>query len=86
MKQGQQIHGLLYVAEYNKSVGGIDKKELIQTYLIERKKINEWIMKLFCGVLYETVLNAGTVHRQNVDRKVVYLKCISAGLTSKVLS
>jgi hypothetical protein len=67
-------------------VRGIDKKELLRTYLIERKNINEWFVKLFWGELHETVLNAVTVYRQNVDTKVVYLKCISAGLTSKVLS
>jgi hypothetical protein len=45
--QGQQIHKLLHVVEYNKSVRGIDKKELLRTYLIERKNINEWFVKLF---------------------------------------
>jgi hypothetical protein len=85
-KQGQQIHKLLFVVEYTKFMGGTDKKELLQTYLVERKTINEWFVKLFCGALNKTVLKAVSIYRQNVDRKVVYLKCISTGLTNKVLS
>jgi len=46
------------VLDYNKNMSGVDlKDQLLQPYLLERKKITKWYIKLFRRLLNTTVLN-----------------------------
>ena len=46
------------VLDYNENMGGVDlKDQLLQPYLLERKKMTKWYIKLFRRLLNTTVLN-----------------------------
>jgi hypothetical protein len=63
------------VCGYNQHMGGVDKKDqLLQLYLVERNRMNKCYTKLFRRLLNATVLNALTIYRHNVGRKVDHLK------------
>jgi len=50
------------VLDYNENMGGVDlKDQLFQPYLLERKKITKWYIKLFRRLLNITVLNYGNM-------------------------
>ena len=54
------------VLDYNENMGGVDlKDQLLQPYLLERKKINKWYIKLFRRLLNVTVLNCMVICRAN---------------------
>ena len=53
---------------------GVDKYQLLPMYLVERKRMNKWYMKLFRRLLNTTVLNSLVTYRQNIGRKVDHLK------------
>jgi hypothetical protein len=63
------------VIHYNQHMGGVDKKDqLLQTYLVERKRMSKWYMKLFRRLLNATVLNSLVIYRQNIGRNIDHLK------------
>jgi hypothetical protein len=62
------------VIHYNQHMGGADKKDqLLQMYLVERKRMNKWYMNLFRRLLNATVLNARVVYRQNIGQNIDHL-------------
>jgi hypothetical protein len=74
-KLGQQVQKPLCIVECNSLRGGIHTQDqLLQMYLVERRKMSKWCMNLFRRLLNVVFLKAMTVYRQNVDRKVEYLK------------
>ena len=58
MKCRQEKQKPVSVLDYNENMGGIDlKDQLLQPYLLERKKMTKWNIKLFRRLLNITVLN-----------------------------
>ena len=58
MKCRQQKQKPVSVLDYNENMGGVDlKDQLFQHYLLERKKMTKWYIKLFRRLLTVTVLN-----------------------------
>jgi len=54
------------VLDYNENMGGVDlKDQLLQPYLLERKKMSKWYIKLFRRLLNITVLNCMVICRAN---------------------
>ena len=54
------------VSDYNENMGGIDlKDQLLQPYLLERKKMSKWYIKRFRRLLNITVLNCMVIYRAN---------------------
>jgi len=54
------------VLDYNENVGGVDvKHQLPQPYILERKKMSKWYIKLFRRLLNITVLNYMVICRAN---------------------
>jgi len=54
------------VLDYNENMGGVDlKDQLLQPYLLERKRITKWYIKLFRRLLNTTVLNCMVICRAN---------------------
>jgi hypothetical protein len=48
VKRGKEKQKPVCVIHYIQHKGGVDKKDqLLQTYLVERKRMNKWYMKLF---------------------------------------
>jgi hypothetical protein len=59
------------VFDYNRSMIGVDlKDQLLHSYLIERKRMNKWYMKLFCRLLNTSILNAMIILRSNTGRRI----------------
>jgi len=57
------------VLDYNENMGGVDLKDLLlQHYLLERKKITKWYIKLFRRLLNTTVLNCMVICCANSGR------------------
>jgi len=57
-KHRQEKQKPVTVLDYNKNMGGVDlKDQLLQPYLLERKKMTKWYIKLFWRLLNITVLN-----------------------------
>jgi hypothetical protein len=57
------------------NMGGIDKKDqLLQVYLVKRKGMNKWYMKLFRSLLKATFLNFPQHIQENIRWKVDDLK------------
>ena len=50
------------VLDYNENMGGVD---LLQPYLLERKKMTKWYTKLFRRLLNITILNGMVICRAN---------------------
>ena len=54
------------VLDYNKNMDGVDlKDQLLQPYLLERKKMTKWYIKLFRRLVNITVLNCTVICRAN---------------------
>jgi hypothetical protein len=71
MKRGIEIRKPVCIVEYNKCVGGVDlKDQLLQMYLVERKCMHKWYMKLFRRLLNATVLNTLIIYRHNTGHKI----------------
>jgi len=65
MKCRQEKQKPVSVLDYNKNMGGVDlKDQLPQPYLLERKKVTKWYIKLF-RLLNITVLNCMEICRAN---------------------
>jgi hypothetical protein len=60
--------------DYNKKGGLIDlKDQMLQMYLIERKRMHKWYHKLIKRLLNASVLNAPIAYRKNHDEAVEHL-------------
>jgi hypothetical protein len=66
MKCRQEKQKPVSVTDYKQNMGGIDlKDQLLQPYLLERKKMTKWHIKLFRRLLNTTVLNCTVICRAN---------------------
>jgi hypothetical protein len=73
-KRGKEIIKPTCVHDYNYSMGGVDlKDQLLNMYLVERKRMNKWYMKLFKRLLNSTVLNSMIIFRQATGRNIDHL-------------
>lgn len=58
-KAGYEEIKPVLVYDYNKNMGGVDKRDqMLHGYLVERKKGNKWYIKLFKRLLNISVLNS----------------------------
>jgi hypothetical protein len=65
IKPGDETQKLFCVIQY-KWMGGISlKDQLLQMYLIERKRVHNWYMKFCRRLLNATVLNAMIIYTHN---------------------
>jgi hypothetical protein len=70
-KQGKETQKPVCVIDYNKWMNGIDSKDqLLQMYLVERKRMHKWYMKLFRRLLNATVLNTMIIYRHNTGKQI----------------
>jgi hypothetical protein len=69
--RGKEVVKPVSVLDYNKSMMGIDlKDQLLHSYLIERKCMDKWYMKLFCRLLNTSILNAMIIYRRNTGKTI----------------
>jgi len=69
--KGKETDKPLCVIDYNHNMGGVDSKEqLLHMYMVERKKMSKWYLKLFKRLLNATVLNSFFVYRQVTGRNI----------------
>jgi hypothetical protein len=69
--RGKEIVKPISVLDYNQCMGVVDlKDQLLHSYLIERKRINKWCMKLFCRLLNTSILNAMIRYRNNTGKRI----------------
>ena len=65
-KYRQEKQKPVSVLDYNENMGGVYlKDQLLQPYLLERKKMSKWYIKLFRRLLNITVLNCMVICRAN---------------------
>jgi hypothetical protein len=70
-KRGKDTQKPVCVIDYNKWMGGVDlKDQLLQTFLVERKCMHKWYMKLLKRLLNATVLNAMIIYRHNTGKQI----------------
>ena len=82
-KRGKEITKHFCVCDYNVNMGGVDlKDQLLQMYLVERKRMTKWYMKLFRRLLNATVLNSWIIHKQvtgkNIDQLSYRIQLVEA--------
>ena len=64
------INKPMCVIEYNKYMGGVDlKDQLLESFLLERKRTKVWYKKLFNHFVNTAVLNAYILHRKAGNNK-----------------
>ncbi|KAL0895498.1 hypothetical protein ABMA27_011608 [Loxostege sticticalis] len=62
------------VLDYNKFMGGVDlKDQMLEPYLLERKRCSKWYMKLFKRLLNVSILNARTLFQSSTQKKQDHL-------------
>ena len=75
--KGKETEKPLCVIDYNHKMGGVNlKDQLLHMYLVERKNMTKWYLKLFKRLLISTVLNSFVVYRQVTGRKIQQLSYI----------
>jgi len=63
--KGKEIEKLLCVIDYNHNMGGVNfKDQLLHMYMVKRKKMTKWYLKLFKRLLNSTVLNSFVVYNK----------------------
>lgn len=73
-RRGKEKQKPVCVIDYNKHMGCTDlEDQLLQVYLVERKHIHKWYMKLFRRLLNATVLNSMIIYRQNTGNPIEQL-------------
>jgi hypothetical protein len=73
-KRQKQKTKPLCILDHNQYMGGVDlKDQLLQSYLVERKQMIKWFMKLFQRLLNSTVLNALILYRENTGKRIEQL-------------
>ena len=61
--KGKETEKPLCMIDYNHNMGGVDlKDQLLHMYMVKRKKITKWYLKLFKRLLNSTVLNLFVVY------------------------
>jgi hypothetical protein len=69
--RGKEVVKPSSVLDYKKIMIGVDlKDQLLQPYLIERKQMNKWYMKLFRRLLNTSILNAMIIYRSNTGKNI----------------
>ena len=64
-KRGKEVEKPQCVLYYNSNMGGMDlKDQLLHMYLVERKRMTRWYMKLFKRLLNAIVLNSLILYKQ----------------------
>jgi hypothetical protein len=64
--RGKEVVKPVSVLDYNKSMIEVNLKDhLLHSYLIERKRMNKWYMKLFRRLLNTSILNVMIIYRRN---------------------
>jgi hypothetical protein len=62
MKRGQEKEKPVSVLDYNENMGGVYlKDQVLQPYLLERKKMTNWYMKMFRRLLSVTILSCSII-------------------------
>jgi len=76
MKCRQEKQKPVSVLDYNENMGGVDlKDQLLQPYLLGRKKMTKWYIKLFRRLLNTTFLNCMVIcHANSGQNKVDHFK------------
>jgi hypothetical protein len=70
-KRGKKVTKPSGVVKYNNNIGTIDLKDhLLNRYLVERKRMSKWYMKLFKHLLNCTVLNSMILFRQVTGQNI----------------
>ena len=65
-KRGQKKEKPVSVLDYNENMGGVDlKDQLLQPYILERKIMTKWYIKLFRRFQNVTILNCMIICRAN---------------------
>ena len=60
--------------DYNHNMGGVDlKDQFLHMYMVERKKMTKWYVKLFKRLLNSTVLNSFVTYLQVMGRNIEQL-------------
>jgi len=68
----QKKQKLVSVLDYNENMGGFDlKDQLLEPYLLERKKMTKLYIKLFRKLLNTTVLNCMIICRANTGQNQI---------------
>ena len=63
--KGEETEKPLCMTDYNHNMGGVDLKEqLLLMYMVKRKKMTKWYIRLFKRLLNPTVLNSFVIYRQ----------------------
>jgi hypothetical protein len=69
--RGKEVVKPISVLDYNQSLIGFDlKDQLLHSFLIERKRMNKWYMKLFRRLLNTSVRNAMIIYRNNTGKGI----------------
>ena len=75
VKRGKEKQKPKCVIHYNQHIGSVDKNDhLLQMYLVERKRMSKWYMKLFGRLLNARVLSCIVIYEQSVEQNVDHLK------------
>lgn len=75
IKRNTEVIKPVSVIDYNKNMGGVDlKDQMLEGYLLERKKMHKWYMKLFRRLLNVSILNSFIIYKHNKKQKVDQLK------------
>ncbi|XP_015117278.1 piggyBac transposable element-derived protein 4-like [Diachasma alloeum] len=70
-KRGKEKEKPKCILEYNKYMGGVDlHDQLMQPFLLERKKSNKWYIKLFKRFLNSSVVNAYIIYQKRTGTNV----------------
>jgi hypothetical protein len=69
--RGKEVVKPISVLDYNQLMIGVDlKDQLLHPYMIERKQMNKWYMKLFCRLLSPSILNVMIIYRNNTGKGI----------------
>jgi len=72
--KGKETQTPLCVTDYNHNMGGVDlKNQLLHMYMVKRKKMTKWYLKLFKRLLNSTVLNSFVVYQQVTGKNIQQL-------------
>ncbi|XP_071057565.1 piggyBac transposable element-derived protein 4-like [Onthophagus taurus] len=75
IKRNREVSKPVSVIDYNKNMGGVDlKDQMLEGYLLERKKMHKWYIKLFRKLLNVSILNSFIIYKRNKQQKVDHLK------------
>jgi hypothetical protein len=73
-KKGKEMQKPLCVIDYNSNFWEVNlKDQSLHMYVVKRKLMTKWYLKLFKMLLNSTVLNSIVVHRQATERNIEQL-------------